>query len=76
MRGGISLSDTMNKINHFIDKNQGRVDKVFKHENGTMRDNKVHKEQLKFMTAYEVASSLSTEFKDKLTSLKQCSHLG
>ena len=35
-----------------------------------MRDNKVHKEQLKFIAAYEVASSLSTEFKDIKTDIE------
>ena len=64
MKEGISTADTFNKIDHFIDENQGKSIKTFKHEDGTMRDNKVHKEQLKFIAAYEVAIRLTNEFKE------------
>ena len=38
MKGGISTADTFNKIDHFIDENQGKSIKTFKHEDGIMRD--------------------------------------
>ena len=58
MKGGISPADTFNKINHYIDETQGKAVKTFLHKDGQLRDNKVHKELLKFIAAYEVVEAL------------------
>ena len=34
MKGGISVADTFNKVNHFIEEKHGKTDKVFTHEDG------------------------------------------
>ena len=63
-KGGISPANTFNRVNHYIEETHGKADKTFKHEDGQQRDNKVHKELLKYLAAYEAVESFPQEFKD------------
>ena len=62
MKGGISVADTFNKVNHFIEETHGKTDNVFTHEDGQKRDNKVTKEYLKYLAAFEVVEAFPPEF--------------
>ena len=62
MKGGITVADTFNKVNHFVEETHGKIDKVFMHEDGKQRDNKVVKEYLKFLAAFEVVEALPPDF--------------
>lgn len=64
MKGEVSPADTFNRVNHYNEETHGKADKTFKHEDGQQRDNKVHKELLKFLAAYEAVEAFPQEFKD------------
>ena len=34
MKGGITVADTFNKVNHFVEETHWKTDKVFMHEDG------------------------------------------
>ena len=51
----------MEKYNIHLDTH-GKTDKVFTHEDGQQRDNKVVKEYLKFLAAFEVVEAFPPEF--------------
>ena len=51
-------------MNHFIEETHGKADKVFTHEDGEICDNKVYKELIRYLAAYEVVEALPQEFKD------------
>ena len=63
LKGGHAVVETMHQINFWVDECYGKTDKVFKHEDGTTRDNKVVKEVLKFLAAYEVIANIPPEFR-------------
>ena len=60
----MTVIQTLHEINFLIEECHGKTDKVFKHEDGTIRDNKIAKEVLKFLAAYEVIANLPPKFKD------------
>ena len=52
------------RVNHYIEETHGKSNKTFKHEDGQQHDNKVYKELLKFLAAYEAVEAFPQEFKD------------
>ena len=54
----------MHQIIFWVYECYGQTDKVFKHEDGTNRDNKIAKEVLKFLASYEVVGNLPPEFRE------------
>ena len=78
LRGGISLADTFHKCNHVVEETFGKLDKVFIHEDGEQRSNKVTKKYMKFIAAFEVVQALPTEYdrvkEDLEISIADCVH--
>ena len=53
--------DTFQKCAHTVEETFGQDEKVFKHEDGEDRSNKVLKEWMKFMKAFETIQSLPAD---------------
>ena len=57
-KGGITLADTFQKCAHIVEETFGQDEKVFEHEDGEERSNKVLKEWMKFIKAFELIQML------------------
>ena len=78
LRGGISLADTFHKCNHVVEETFGKLDTILTQEDGQKRSNKITKEYMKFMAAFEVVQALPTEYdrvkEDLEISIAECVH--
>ena len=71
LKGGITLNQACHDIGVWIETCHGKVDKYFDHEDGTVHNNKIAKEQLKYKDTFELVSNLPNEFKEIKYELKR-----
>ena len=70
LKGGISVADTFQKCSNIVEETFGQSEKVFQHEDSEQRSNKVTKEWMKFIRAFETIQALPSKY-DRVEKDKQ-----